>query len=350
MAAMNRNWQFAPAPAKLGAVTGVAHRRRGERRGARSATAAASRPLPPARCISARWSRRSRAIATRARRAANGCVRIEDVDLPRARARRRARDPARRSSATASRGTGRWCANRSAPRSTRRRSSDCVAAATSTPAPARGASSRARRSAPAASASIRAPAATAFPPDRAQRSAARVARARRRRARSTFRDRLQGAQAQDLARDVGDFVVRRADGLFAYQLAVVVDDAAQGITDVVRGADLLASTPRQILLQRRLGYADAVVSARADRDRRAPARSCRSRRARRRCPATPLPALVAAWRFLDQPLPAGSRRAGDASREFWAVRRSRAWNPARLPPVPMLPAPRAFRPDAPARV
>lgn len=69
-----------------------------------------------------------------------------------------------------------------------------------------------------------------------------------------FDDRVQGRVEQDLAREVGDFVVKRADGLFAYQLAVVVDDFEQGITDVVRGADLLASTPRQILLQRRLGY------------------------------------------------------------------------------------------------
>ena len=73
-------------------------------------------------------------------------------------------------------------------------------------------------------------------------------------ARIAFRDRLQGPQVQDLACDVGDFVVRRADGLFAYQLAVVVDDALQHITDVVRGADLLASTPRQIFLQRLLGF------------------------------------------------------------------------------------------------
>jgi len=70
----------------------------------------------------------------------------------------------------------------------------------------------------------------------------------------SFDDRFQGGVEQDLAREVGDFVVKRADSLFAYQLAVVVDDFEQGITEVVRGSDLLASTPRQILLQQRLGY------------------------------------------------------------------------------------------------
>ena len=69
-----------------------------------------------------------------------------------------------------------------------------------------------------------------------------------------FDDMLQGRIEQNLAREVGDFVVRRPDGLFAYQLAVVVDDFEQGITHVVRGADLLASTPRQVLLQRMLAY------------------------------------------------------------------------------------------------
>ena len=67
-----------------------------------------------------------------------------------------------------------------------------------------------------------------------------------------FDDALQGRITQHLESDIGDFVVKRADGLFAYQLAVVVDDAFQGITHIVRGADLLASTPRQIHLQHQL--------------------------------------------------------------------------------------------------
>ena len=70
-----------------------------------------------------------------------------------------------------------------------------------------------------------------------------------------FADRVHGRRDQVLSRDVGDFVLYRADGQFAYQLAVVVDDVDQGITDVVRGADLLDSTARQIFLQRLLGHA-----------------------------------------------------------------------------------------------
>lgn len=69
-----------------------------------------------------------------------------------------------------------------------------------------------------------------------------------------FEDRWQGHISQNLAQEVGDFVLKRADGFWAYQLAVVVDDAEQGVTDVVRGVDLLDSTARQIYLQRLLGF------------------------------------------------------------------------------------------------
>jgi glutamyl-Q tRNA(Asp) synthetase len=69
-----------------------------------------------------------------------------------------------------------------------------------------------------------------------------------------FADAFQGPVRQDCRREAGDFVIQRRDGPFAYHLAVVVDDELQGVTEVVRGADLLSSTPRQILLQRSLGY------------------------------------------------------------------------------------------------
>lgn len=72
----------------------------------------------------------------------------------------------------------------------------------------------------------------------------------------TTEDRIKGPQRWHLEDDIGDFIIRRKDGLFAYQLAVVVDDEAQSVTDVVRGDDLLDSTPRQIYLGRCLGYTE----------------------------------------------------------------------------------------------
>ena len=69
----------------------------------------------------------------------------------------------------------------------------------------------------------------------------------------TFRDLLQGEYGEDLKRDCGDFILRRSDGVYAYQLAVVVDDARMGVNQVVRGSDLLSSTPRQLWLQEALG-------------------------------------------------------------------------------------------------
>lgn len=87
-----------------------------------------------------------------------------------------------------------------------------------------------------------------------------------------FDDKVQGGHQQKLQTDVGDFIIQRRGGLMAYQLAVVVDDADQGITEVVRGSDLLSSTPRQIYLQRLLGldqpvYLHLPVAIHADGDK-----------------------------------------------------------------------------------
>jgi glutamyl-Q tRNA(Asp) synthetase len=76
----------------------------------------------------------------------------------------------------------------------------------------------------------------------------------------SYRDRIQGQRSQNVLKEIGDFVIRRADGFFAYQFAVVVDDAWQNITHVVRGRDLLLSTPRQILIHKFLGLQEPVYA------------------------------------------------------------------------------------------
>ena len=148
-----------------------------------------------------------------------------------------------------------------------------------------------------------------------------------------FDDAVHGHVVQRVDLAVGDFVLRRADGPWAYQLAVVVDDAAQAVTDIVRGADLLHSTPRQILLQRALGlptprylHLPLVVD---DAGRKL----SKSLAALPLDAADPVPALHAAWAVLGQ---AEGALAGTAGRDALLAAAVRAFEPARIPhgPVP----------------
>jgi glutamyl-Q tRNA(Asp) synthetase len=151
-----------------------------------------------------------------------------------------------------------------------------------------------------------------------------------------FEDAVQGRIRQDLAAEVGDFVLLRADGLYAYQLAVVIDDAEQGITDVVRGADLLDSTPRQIHLQRLLGlptarylHLPAAVNAAGEKLSKqtlAPPVDARN----------PVPVLVQVLQFLGQAPPAHLQRAPLAEFWGWALPH---WHASRVPRRRSLPAP-----------
>jgi len=131
-----------------------------------------------------------------------------------------------------------------------------------------------------------------------------------------FEDSIQGWQEEELTRDVGDYVVFRADGVFAYQLAVVVDDAEQGVTHVVRGADLLGSTARQIHLQKLLdlavpAYAHLPVATNA-----AGEKLSKQTLARAIDESSPSHALVAALDFLGQNPPDGL--SGASVGEVWA--------------------------------
>lgn len=148
-----------------------------------------------------------------------------------------------------------------------------------------------------------------------------------------FHDRIQGNHAQSLESEVGDFVIRRADGVFAYQLAVVVDDAAQGVTHVVRGCDLLDSTPRQIYMQGLLGlptpqysHLPVVVNRHGDK-------LSKQTRAKPLDPRRPGSAVVAALRFLNQNPPEDLAR--EKLRIIWAWALEN-WRSERIPAVPAI--------------
>lgn len=150
----------------------------------------------------------------------------------------------------------------------------------------------------------------------------------------TFDDLVQGPQHQELPREVGDCVLLRADGYFAYQLAVVVDDADQGVDHVVRGADLIHSTARQIYLQRVLGlpspqYAHLPVAVDAAGQKLSKQTLAAPIDAR-----DPWPAMRTAAEFLGMPAP-GCRLA---STDFWHWAREN-WSLARVPHALTLPVP-----------
>ena len=143
-----------------------------------------------------------------------------------------------------------------------------------------------------------------------------------------FVDRVQGEFGQNLAREVGDFIIRRRDGLYASQLAVVLDDAWQGVTDIVRGADLLDSTPRQLYLQQLLGLAQPRylhIPLLLQPDGHKLGKSYRSPP----LPPDQAPALLArALRALGQQPPAELPQGHATEVLAWGVRH---WNPAAIP-------------------
>ena len=151
-----------------------------------------------------------------------------------------------------------------------------------------------------------------------------------------FHDAVQGLTTQRIDEDVGDFVVRRADGIVAYHLAVVVDDAAQRVSEVVRGCDLLESTPRQILIQHVLGlptpeYAHLPVAADAGGHKLG-----KRNLARPIASGPPGAVLVDALEFLGQRPPRELVRAPAAEVVAWATAH---WDRARVPHRRTAPAP-----------
>jgi glutamyl-Q tRNA(Asp) synthetase len=134
-----------------------------------------------------------------------------------------------------------------------------------------------------------------------------------------FSDRIQGDFRQDVAGAIGDIIVKRRDQVFAYVLAVVVDDAAQGVTHIVRGADLLDNTPRQIYLQRALGlplpaYAHVPVLTEPD-----DAKLAKSRRSVGLGADSPLPQLLAVFSMLGLAPPRSLATATLAEAWGWAI-------------------------------
>jgi glutamyl-Q tRNA(Asp) synthetase len=143
-----------------------------------------------------------------------------------------------------------------------------------------------------------------------------------------FSDRIQGTYRQDVAAAVGDVVLKRRDQIFAYLLAVVVDDAQQGVTHIVRGADLLDNTPRQIYLQERLGlprpeYAHVPVLTESDDSKLA-----KSRRSVSVDPAAALPQLLSIFSMLGLGFPATLARGTLAEAWDWAIGN---WDIKRIP-------------------
>ena len=153
---------------------------------------------------------------------------------------------------------------------------------------------------------------TGLPPGRE----ARAWRMRVGQAQIAFDDAIQGPIRSVLADDAGDFVLRRADGLYAYQLAVVVDDAEGGITHVVRGADLLLSTARQIHLQGCLGVATPAYAHLPVAVNAAGEKLSKQTLAMPLDAARPVPALIAALHFLGQSPP--TDLAGSLVSDVWA--------------------------------